>query len=124
MSLRLFLFCFLSLSFLFAGPVCNKKSGYIEKEIEYAKKHGQTYRVDGLEKALKELNSHCDDDDEISKLKDKIEKYQFKIEEVRAEIQENNKKGKLSKAKEKSLKLESIQLDLENALAELKSLES
>lgn len=38
---------------------CAAKAQNIQQQIDYATQHGNTHRVDGLKKALSEVQTHC-----------------------------------------------------------------
>lgn len=38
---------------------CAAKAQDIQQQIDYATQHGNTHRVDGLKKALSEVQTHC-----------------------------------------------------------------
>ncbi len=44
-----------------AASLCGEKEADIQREIGYAEKHHNQNRIDGLNKALKELRANCSD---------------------------------------------------------------
>ena len=74
----------------FAISPCQEKEQDIQREISYAEKHHNQNRIDGLNKALREVRANCSD----GKLK---AEHQQKIAKQREEITERQRDLKLSR---------------------------
>lgn len=79
----------LSLSLLFTGMTssalaaesCADKRQAIESEISYAKQHNNTGKLAGLEKALREVNTHCTPETLRKDAREKVAKLEKKLAE-------------------------------------------
>ena len=100
-----------------ASAPCLQKQQDIQREISYAEKHQNQRRIDGLNKALREVKANCSD----SKLR---AEHQQKIAEQKEEIAERRRD--LAEAKEKgdADKISKREHTLSEARDELKKLES
>ncbi|MCF6691531.1 DUF1090 domain-containing protein [Raoultella terrigena] len=101
----------------FAISPCQEKEQDIQREISYAEKHHNQNRIDGLNKALREVQAHCSD----SKLK---ADHQQKIAKQREEISERQRDLREAKQKGDAEKISKRQHKLDEAQQELKALES
>ncbi|AJF75032.1 MULTISPECIES: DUF1090 domain-containing protein [Raoultella] len=101
----------------FAISPCQEKEQDIQREISYAEKHHNQNRIDGLNKALREVQAHCSD----SKLK---ADHQQKIAKQREEISERQRDLREAEQKGDAEKISKRQHKLDEAQQELKALES
>ena len=101
----------------FAISPCQEKEQDIQREISYAEKHHNQSRIDGLNKALREVQAHCSD----SKLK---ADHQQKIAKQREEISERQRDLREAEQKGDAEKISKRQHKLDEAQQELKALES
>ncbi|MGE0968943.1 DUF1090 domain-containing protein [Klebsiella sp. WOUb02] len=101
----------------FAISPCQEKEQDIQREISYAEKHHNQNRIDGLNKALREVKAHCSD----SKLK---ADHQQKIAKQREEISERQRDLREAEQKGNAEKISKRQHKLDEAQQELKALES
>ncbi|MCI1032224.1 uncharacterized protein DUF1090 [Raoultella sp. BIGb0149] len=101
----------------FAISPCQEKEQDIQREISYAEKHHNQNRIDGLNKALREVQAHCSD----SKLK---ADHQQKIAKQREEINERQRDLREAEQKGDAEKISKRQHKLDEAQQELKALES
>lgn len=101
----------------FAISPCQEKEQDIQREISYAEKHHNQNRIDGLNKALREVQAHCSD----SKLK---ADHQQKIAKQREEINERHRDLREAEQKGDAEKISKRQHKLDEAQQELKALES
>ena len=101
----------------YANTLCQEKEHDIQREISYAEKHNNQSRINGLNKALSEVQANCSD----SKLR---AEHQKKIAEQKDEIAE--RKRDLAEAKQKgdTDKITKRERKLAEAQTELKELES
>jgi hypothetical protein len=80
-----------------ASPVhatCESKRAEIARDIEHAKAKGQSSRVRGLEKALRENQEHCSDAKLAQEHAAKIAAQERKVQERQRELDEAREKGK------------------------------
>lgn len=97
---------------------CEGKRQDIQEQIDYAHTHGNQHRVDGLHKALSELNSNCTDGGLRAERESDVRKKERKVEERRQEVTEAKADGRGKKIRDKQEKLK----DAENELAEARSM--
>lgn len=97
---------------------CAQKEQAIQTELEHATKHGNTYRVQGLKKALSEVQTHCTEADLEADHQKNIAEKQSKVAEREQELKEAQQTGKQDKISNKQQKLAEAQAELQAALAE------
>ncbi|MBE3287893.1 MULTISPECIES: DUF1090 domain-containing protein [Enterobacter] len=116
-----------------AAESCTAKAAALEKEIRIAQQYGNTYKVNGLKKALAEVKAHCtpasvqaDAQKEVKKLEKKLAEKRDDIAEIQADLREAKAKGdnkKIAKYQrklsEKQNELSGIQQELSAARASL-----
>jgi hypothetical protein len=95
---------------------CQEKEQDIQREISYAEKHHNQNRIDGLNKALREVRANCSD----SKLK---ADHQQKIAKQRRNCR-TSARPEGSRKKGDADKISKRQHKLDEAQQELKTLES
>jgi hypothetical protein len=96
---------------------CESKQKEIESKLKIAIQHNNTYEINGLKKALKENQIHCNNVTLKQKTDTKIKEKEIKIQKLKSEIQLEQKSGNLNKIKKKERKIEA----LENEIKTLKS---
>jgi hypothetical protein len=96
---------------------CESKQQEIESKLKIAIQHNNTYEINGLKKALKENQIHCNNVTLKKKTDTKIKEKEIKIQKLKSEIQLEQKSGNLNKIKKKERKIEA----LENEIKTLKS---
>ncbi|MCU4493149.1 DUF1090 domain-containing protein [Acinetobacter guillouiae] len=96
---------------------CESKQQEIESKLKIAIQHNNTYEINGLNKALKENQIHCNNVTLKQKTDTKIKEKEIKIQKLKSEIQLEQKSGNLNKIKKKERKIEA----LENEIKTLKS---
>lgn len=96
---------------------CESKQQEIESKLKIAIQHNNTYEINGLKKALKENQIHCNNVTLKQKIDTKIKEKEIKIQKLKSEIQLEQKSGNLNKIKKKERKIEA----LENEIKTLKS---
>ncbi len=62
---------------------CAAKAQNIQQQIDYATQHGNTHRVDGLKKALSEVQTHCTEAGLQAERQKNIAEKQRKVDERR-----------------------------------------
>ncbi|EKT57107.1 DUF1090 domain-containing protein [Providencia burhodogranariea] len=114
-------FLLVSTSTMAAKPQngCDIKKQEIETQIEYAKKHNNTYRIAGLQTALDNVNTYCTPESLYrDSQKDVAEKLE-KVQEREAELSEEKQKGNSNKIAKRERKLQEAQAELKEAQAKL-----
>ena len=101
----------------FASSLCLEKEKDIQREISYAEKHNNQNRINGLKKALSEVQANCSDSKLRADHQRKIADQKEEIAERRQDLVEAKEKGDADKIAKREHKL----LEAEN---ELKALES
>ena len=97
---------------------CAQKAQAIQTQIDYAKRYGNTYRVQGLEKALSEVQTHCTDTGLAADRQQKIADKKRKVTEREQELQAAQQTGKAEKVAKRQQKLAEAQAELKAAQAE------
>ncbi|WP_054178212.1 DUF1090 domain-containing protein [Trabulsiella odontotermitis] len=100
-----------------AASPCQEKAQNIQREISYAEKHHNQNRINGLKKALNEVNAHCSDRQVLADHQKKIARQKDEVAERRQELNEAKQKGDADKIDKRERKLNEAQ-------DELKALES
>jgi competence protein ComGC len=98
---------------------CAAKKQEIERQIDYAKAHGNQHRVNGLETALSEVNRNCTESSLRKDREDKIQEKERKVAERTEELKEARETGNQEKIGKKSKKLEEAKAELAEARAAL-----
>ncbi|MBB1202611.1 DUF1090 domain-containing protein [Enterobacteriaceae bacterium 89] len=101
----------------FASSPCQEKEQSIQREIKYAEKHNNQSRIDGLNKALREVKDHCSDSQVRADHQKKIAEQKEEVAERRHDLEEAKAKGDAGKISKREHKLTEAQ-------DELKALES
>ena len=101
----------------FAATPCQEKEQDIQREIQYAEKHHNQHRIDGLNKALREVQSNCSDSKVRADHQKKIAEQKEEVAERRHDLDEARAKGDAEKISKREHKLTEAQ-------DELKALES
>ncbi|OCG16900.1 hypothetical protein A9G24_00650 [Gilliamella sp. App6-5] len=101
------------------GLTCESKKQTIETQIEYAKKHNNSHRVKGLEKALHDVNKHCSNDDLEAKYKKNVSDKSNKVAERTQALAKAKAKGNEHKIAKQQAKLAEVEQELNEAKTEL-----
>ncbi|MFP2421667.1 DUF1090 domain-containing protein [Pseudescherichia vulneris] len=101
----------------YAATLCQEKEQDIQREIHYAEKHKNQSRIDGLNKALREVKDNCSDNQLRADHQKKIAKQKDEIAERRHDLDEAKAKGDEDKISKREHKLTEAQ-------DQLKALES
>ncbi|WP_337262683.1 MULTISPECIES: DUF1090 domain-containing protein [unclassified Serratia (in: enterobacteria)] len=96
---------------------CAQKAQAIQTQIDKAKQYGNRQRVEGLEKALGEVQNHCTEAGLEAERQQKIAEKQNKVAEREQELQEARQAGKADKVAAKQRKLAEAQAELKAAQA-------
>lgn len=103
----------------FDGTTCASKKQAIETQIDYAKKNNNTHRVQGLEKALSDVNAYCTNDSLEAKYKERVQEKTNKVAEREQELAEAKAKGDMKKIAKQEAKLQENKAELSEAQTKL-----
>ncbi|EDV0263695.1 DUF1090 domain-containing protein [Salmonella enterica subsp. salamae] len=98
---------------------CAAKRQNIEKNINYARTHGNAHRAEGLSIALSELNANCTDAGLRNEQESDIRKKERKVVQAQQELVEAQADGRQDKIDKRQRKLIEAQTELQNAKASL-----
>lgn len=98
---------------------CAAKQANVETQISYAKAHGNSHEVAGLEKALKEIKTTCTDSSLKAEREKKIADKTAKVAERQQELNEAKASGRSDKIAKKQEKLNDAMEELDEAKKEL-----
>ncbi|MWN06426.1 DUF1090 domain-containing protein [Gilliamella sp. Pas-s95] len=101
------------------GLTCESKKQTIETQIDYAKKNNNSHQVQGLEKALHDVNNYCSNDELEEKYNKKIQEKTDKVVERTQELNQAKTKGDEHKIAKQQVKLADAEKELNEAKAEL-----
>ena len=96
---------------------CAAKRQNIEQQIEYARAHGNTYRVEGLGIALAKLNANCTNEGLRADRESDVRKKEHKVKKARQELAEARSDGRQDKIDKRQRKLAEAQAELNEARA-------
>ncbi|CAM1645793.1 DUF1090 domain-containing protein [Bartonella apihabitans] len=125
MKTKLFLalpLVFITFSFAHAEPAlkgCAAKKHSIETQLDYARKYNNSYQINGLEKALKDVSENCTDEKLRAERKAKMSEKTRKVSEREAELNDAKAQGNRKKITKKMEKLEKAKQELKEAQDEL-----
>lgn len=111
-----------STSALSAQNGCDIKKSKIQEQLSYAKVHGNTHRVQGLERALQNVNTYCTPNSLRDDARDEVSDRTKEVAERKADLQKAIDKGDISKIAKRERKLAEAEAELKEAQAELDSL--
>ena len=111
-----------STSALSAQNGCDIKKSKIQEQLSYAKAHGNTHRVQGLERALQNVNTYCTPNSLRDDARDEVSDRTKEVAERKADLQKAIDKGDISKIAKRERKLAEAEEELKEAQAELDSL--
>ncbi len=95
---------------------CEIKKQNIQKQMEYAKIHGNQYRIQGLERALQNVERYCIPEKVVENTRLELRQKQLDVKERELELKEAQLKGDTDKITKQERKLAEEK-------AELKALE-
>lgn len=95
-----------------AATPCQEKEQEIQREISYAEKHNNQSRIDGLNKALREVRASCSDSKLRAAHQKKIAEQKEEIAQRRRELTEAKQKGDADKISKREHKLKEAQEQL------------
>ncbi|MTH45777.1 DUF1090 domain-containing protein [Intestinirhabdus alba] len=97
----------------YANTLCQKKAQEIQREIGFAEKHHNQNRIDGLKKALSEVQAHCSDSQLRAEHQKKIAGQKEEIAERERDLVEAKQKGDMDKIRKRERKLAEAQEELQ-----------
>ena len=101
---------------------CDAKRQSIQRELTYARAHHDASRVQGLQKALAEMNAHCTDVSLRSAAQQKVTEAQKKLADRQHELQQAQSQGKSSeKIVARQRKVADAHAELEQAMMDAAS---
>lgn len=102
---------------VYAEPLtgCAAKKMEIKKQISFALEHNNTHQLDGLNKALREMDMNCTDEKLRQQRNEKITEKLKKVAKRQAELEQARETGNIKKIVQKQKKLEQARSELQNA---------
>ena len=101
-----------STSALSAQNGCDIKKSKIQEQLSYAKAHGNTHRVQGLERALQNVNTYCTPNSLRDDARDEVSDRTKEVAERKTDLQKAIDKGDISKIAKRERKLAEAQEEL------------
>ncbi|MBQ0213636.1 DUF1090 domain-containing protein [Proteus vulgaris] len=84
---------------------CEIKKQNIQKQMEYAKAHGNQYRLQGLERALQNVERYCTPEKVVENTRLELREKQLDVKERELELKEAQLKGDTDKIAKQERKL-------------------
>ncbi|NBM53314.1 DUF1090 family protein [Proteus sp. G2669] len=84
---------------------CEIKKQNIQKQMEYAKAHGNQYRLQGLERALQNVERYCAPEKVVENTRLELREKQLDVKERELELKEAQLKGDTDKIAKQERKL-------------------
>ncbi len=115
----------LTASYASAGTAvngCDIKKQNIQRQIDYAKMHGNQYRVQGLERALNKVERYCTPEKVVEDTRLELREKQVEVKERELELKEAQLKGERDKITKREDKLAQAKAELKAAEEELELL--
>ncbi|WP_413495241.1 DUF1090 domain-containing protein [Morganella psychrotolerans] len=112
----------MSTSAISAQNGCEIKKDKVTEQIRYAKAHGNTYQVQGLERALQNIETYCTPDSLRNDARDEINDRKKEVAEQKADLQKAIDKGDKAKIAKRERKLAEAEAKLKTAQSELDAL--
>lgn len=97
---------------VYAISPCQEKEQDIQREIQYAEKHNNQSRINGLNKALSEVRANCSDSKLRADHQKRISDQKTKVAERKHELTQAQAKGDADKISKREHKLREAQDDL------------
>ncbi|OTG88405.1 hypothetical protein B9T31_01340 [Acinetobacter sp. ANC 4558] len=94
---------------------CAAKKHNIERQLQYAKQAGNTYQIQGLERALEKTTTYCNDKNLNNQQLKKIAEKERKVEKRQQELNQAQAKNDLKKITKSQKKLAEAQAELKEA---------
>lgn len=103
----------------FDGLTCAGKKEAIQTQLDYAQKANNTYRAQGLQKALDDVNTYCTNESLEEKYKDKVEDKLENLQDKQEDLQEAQLKGDPQKIAKRESKVKAAEYELKEAQDQL-----
>lgn len=94
---------------------CAAKKADIEQQLKYANQHNNMARVAGLEKALREVESHCTDSSLLKQRQEKVAAKKEDVQKREQELAQAQIEGRASKIEKRQQKLAEAREELQEA---------
>ncbi|EKY8363977.1 DUF1090 domain-containing protein [Salmonella enterica] len=122
--LRVTILTSLLYSFMVSGAIaghegCEYKRQDLERQIAYAQAHNNIHRVAGLQKALRQVDEHCTDNNLLRQKENKVAEKKRKVSDRQRELEQVRASGKREKIASKQAKLDEAREELAEARREL-----
>ncbi len=116
---RLFCFALFSLTSTVhaAESLCIQKEQDIQREIDIAKQHNNQRRINGLERAMTEVQANCTDGKLKTAHQERIKAKQQEVAERERDLKEAHEKGDQEKIAKRERKLQEERDELKNLQA-------
>ena len=98
---------------------CAAKKQAITTQLEYARAHGNTNQIAGLEKALSEVTAHCTDASLKKERENKVLEAKHEVSRRQGDLDKAMKKGDPEKINKLKDKLAKSRKELQEAVEEL-----
>ncbi len=98
---------------------CAAKKEALAREMDYAKAHGNSYRVAGLERAISKVETYCTDASLRAEREADIRKKERKVADAKQDLAEAQASGRTDKINKRTRKLEEAKDELSEAKAAL-----
>lgn len=109
------LFSALTITSVQAATGCEAKKQDIQQELAMAREHGNTARVVGLEKALRETDEHCTESSLLKQRQEKVAEKQLKVQEREQDLAKAQAEGSSKKIEKQQRKLADAREELQEA---------
>lgn len=97
---------------------CEVKKERIKQQIKMAKQHGNSNRVDGLERALRNVDTYCTPEKLHIEYKDKVHKSRSELRKLEKELKNEVIKGNKKKIKQYERKIDKATKELNDVIDE------
>lgn len=95
---------------------CAAKKQEIETQLSFARQHNNSHQVDGLEKALKEVQQNCTESSLLKQRQEKVSEKKFKVQEREEQLAKAKAEGRsASKIQKREDKLAEARQELKEA---------
>ncbi|MFV0454350.1 MAG: DUF1090 domain-containing protein [Pseudomonas sp.] len=99
-----------------AEESCASKEADIRRQLEYAREHGNAWRIEGLETALSKVRAHCTGAGLRAERQEDIDEAREEVREREAELQKALRDGDRKKIEKRERKLDEAREELREIL--------
>lgn len=97
---------------------CEIKKERIKQQIKVAKQYGNSHRVVGLERALRNIDTYCTPDKLHLEYKNEVQEYRAEIHKLEKELNKEVTKGNKKKIKQYERKIDKATKELNDVIDE------